>query len=193
MTATQRRANDQAKREQQDLLVNHRQVKGRNAKHCSLYVRGDFVNRFIVGILLSIFFLYLGFFIKVYILPDAVTYVYISPIAVGPLILMYGIEMCREVSKDLENWRIRDKKFKQNMKNHDKEKEFSQHVSLRRKVNCGLIPNFLIFAAWNGGFMYLFCAKLDQVIELSIFVILIPLWLLCIYGYAFMILVGVAS
>ena len=39
----------------------------------------------------------------------------------------------------------------------------------------------------------MFCAKLDKDISLSIFVILIPIWLLLLYGYAFMVLVGLAS
>ena len=79
------------------------------------------------------------------------------------------------------------------MAKHNLIKEMKDHRTLRRKINCGLIPNFLIFAAWNGGFMYLFCAKLDKDIALSIFVILIPIWLLLLYGYAFMVLVGLAS
>ena len=79
------------------------------------------------------------------------------------------------------------------MVKHKMLKEMKDHVKLRRKINCGLIPNFIIFALWNGGFMYLFCAKLDGDISLSIFVILIPIWLLLLYGYAFMVLVGLAS
>ena len=41
--------------------------------------------------------------------------------------------------------------------------------------------------------MYLFCAKLDGKLTLNIFVILIPVWLLLLYGYGFMVLVGLAS
>ena len=121
------------------------------------------------------------------------TYVYCSPISVGPLILMYGYELFREYKKDRENWRKKNKYFSAQMVKHKLVKEMSQHKSLRTKINCGLIPNFIIFAAWNGGFMYLFCAKLDQQLTLSIFVILIPFWILLLFLYAYLVLVGLAS
>ena len=149
------------KKEEDDLTVNHKRVRGRNARHCSLYQRSDFVNRFIVGIMLSLSFLYLGFFAKVYILPDMLTYVYSSPISIGPLCLMYGWELFREYAKDRDNWNKKNAYFNAQMVKHKLVKESGEHKKLRRKINCGLIPNFIIFTAWNAGFMYLFCAKLD--------------------------------
>ena len=63
--------------------------------------------------------MYLGFFVKIYILPEKLTYVYISPISIGPLILMYGVELFKEWLKDLSNWSKNEKYFDNQMKKHD--------------------------------------------------------------------------
>ena len=112
--------------------------------------------------MIALTFLYMGFFIKIHILPDLLTYVYSAPISIGPLILMYGFELYRDCVKDRRNWSKKIKYFSGQMAKHNLVKELDEHKRLRRRINCGLIPNFLIFGAWNGGFMYLLCAKLDE-------------------------------
>lgn len=64
---------------------------------------------------------------------------------------------------------------------------------MRRKINCGLIPNFLLFAAYHGGFFALLCMRLDNRIETSYFIILIPLWVFLVYMSAFLVVSGLAS
>ena len=54
--------------------------------------------------MLGLTFLYLGFFIKIYVLEDDVTYLQMAPVSVTPLILMYAFEMISEVHKDRTNW-----------------------------------------------------------------------------------------
>jgi hypothetical protein len=53
-------------------------------------------------------FLYSTIFMKIYILPplkfDWITYTMLSPLAVGPTIIAYGWEMCREQIKHSKNW-----------------------------------------------------------------------------------------
>ena len=49
-------------------------IHGRNAKHCSLYSFGSFVNRFAMMNMIGLTFMYLGFFLKIYILEDTVNY-----------------------------------------------------------------------------------------------------------------------
>lgn len=48
--------------------------------------------------------IYLAFFLKIYILHDSVTYLQLAPLAVAPLLLMYGYEMIGEICKDRSNW-----------------------------------------------------------------------------------------
>ena len=61
------------------------------------------------------------------------------------------------------------------------------------KINCGLIPNFIIFTAYNYGFFILLCLRLDKRIKLNYFVILIPIWLMLLYVTIFTTVVGIAS
>ena len=68
-----------------------------------------------------------------------------------------------------------------------------KHKSRTCKINCGLVPNFLIFAAYNYGFFFLLCMRLDKRIKLSYFVILIPLWFMLLYTTIFATVVGIAS
>ena len=91
----QRKVLEAQKKAEEDKHVNHRAVKGRNTKQCSLYKRSDFVNRFIVGVMISLSFLYLGFFAKIYILPELLTFTYMAPVSILPFILMYGYELWR--------------------------------------------------------------------------------------------------
>ena len=82
-----------------------RAIHGRNAKHCSLYSFGSFVNRFAMMNMVGLTFMYLGVFLKVYVLGDSVTFLKMAPVSVGPLLLMYLYEMICEVAKDRANWK----------------------------------------------------------------------------------------
>ena len=54
--------------------------------------------------MIGLTFIYMGFFIKIYVLKDQITYLYIAPISICPTIFMYVYEMCSEVAKDRANW-----------------------------------------------------------------------------------------
>ena len=49
-------------------------------------------------------FFYLGFALKIYVLSEEIPFLYMAPVSIGPVIVMYGVEMIREVSKDSHNW-----------------------------------------------------------------------------------------
>ena len=61
------------------------------------------------------------------------------------------------------------------------------------KVNCGMIPNFILIAAYNYGFFLLLCLRLDRRIKLNYFLILIPIWITLLYFTIFATIVGIAS
>jgi len=67
------------------------------------------------------------------------------------------------------------------------------HTRTRRKINCGLIPNFILFAGYHGGFFAMLCMRLDGQINTSYFVILVPLWVFLVYIGAFLVISGLAS
>merc|ERR1712196_745554 len=69
-----------------ETAIVQKRVKGRNTKHCSLYEMDDLKNRFVLYGMMIVTFLYMGVFIKVYILADneEITYTLLSPLAVGP-------------------------------------------------------------------------------------------------------------
>ena len=71
--------------------------------------------------------------------------------------------------------------------------QLSTHTRIRRKINCGLIPNFILFTAYHGGFFCLLCLRLDKEIETSYFLILIPVWIFLIYISIFLVISGLAS
>jgi hypothetical protein len=74
---------------------------------------------------------------------------------------------------------------------------YSKHRNSTCCINLGMFPNFLFFASFSYGFFYLLSKKLDEKkfgdSELSLFVILIPFWLLLIYCCAYVVLLGLAS
>jgi hypothetical protein len=137
-------------------------VKGRNAKHCSLYTFGSFINRFAMANMLGLSFMYLGFFLKIYILEDKVTYLQMAPISISPLILMYLFEMASEVHKDRTNWKQKNPHLSAQMAKESMVDQLQGHNKIRRKINCGLIPNFLVFTLYHAGFFCLLCLRLDK-------------------------------
>ena len=168
-------------------------VRGRNAKHCSLYTFGSFINRFAMMNMIGLTFMYLGFFLKVYVLTDQVTYLQIAPISVSPLLLMYAFEMLTEVVKDRANWRAKHDHVKSYWAKLSMSEKLSSHRRLRCKINCGLIPNFILFSGYHVGFFSMLCLRLDGEIGTSFFIILIPLWVFLLYISAFLVISGLAS
>ena len=73
--------------------------------------------------MIALSFFYLGFFAKVYILPDLLTYVYTVPVSIGPLILMYGWELYRDCAKDRRNWSKKEKYITDQMAKYNLVKE----------------------------------------------------------------------
>ena len=76
---------------------------------------------------------------------------------------------------------------------HDLAETMKAHVRARWKINCGLIPNYLLFAGYHAGFFGLLCLRLDKRIDLSFFIILIPLWVFLFYMSSFLVISGLAS
>lgn len=64
---------------------------------------------------------------------------------------------------------------------------------MRRKINLGLIPNFILFTAYHAGFFSMLCMRLDGTINTSYFIILIPLWIFLLYLSTFLVVSGLAS
>ena len=50
--------------------------------------------------MIAISFFYLGFFAKIYLFPEQLTFTYIAPISIAPFILMYGYELWRNFQQD---------------------------------------------------------------------------------------------
>ena len=168
-------------------------IRGRNAKHCSLYTFDSFVNRFAMLNMLGLSFAYLGFFLKIYVFDADVTFIQMAPLSAGPLLLMYLYEMVSEVRKDSANWQEKEANFKQQITKHSLAETLKTHARTRCKLNCGLIPNFTVFAGYHGGFFALLCLRLDRTIDTSFFIILIPFWLFLIYCSIFLVISGLAS
>ena len=117
--------------------------------------------------------------------------VMLSPICVGPLVLLYSIEIFKEFILDF----VQSHKSHQNMLKlcKDEPEIRTKHIISTAKINFGLFPNFIIFAGFNSSFMYLLAAKIDGTYQVNLFVILIPLWILLLYIFSFMVLKGLSS
>jgi len=79
------------------------------------------------------------------------------------------------------------------MARHNMVDNLSSHKRLRCKINCGLIPNYILFTSYHAGFFALLCMRLDRTIDLSFFIILIPLWIFLAYFSTFLVISGLAS
>lgn len=159
--------------------------------HCSQVPLNYLLNKFILGLMICLWFFISGFLLKIYLLKERVSMVRLSPICVGPLILLYSFELFKELISDL----ISSYKNRQNMLDLCIEEPNlrSKHSFGTAKINCGLIPNFIIFLGYNLGFMYLLAARIDGTYKVNLFIVLIPLWVLLLYIFSFMVLKGLAS
>ena len=132
-------------------------IRGRNAKHCSLYTFGSFINRFAMMNMLGLTFMYLGFFLKIYVLGDTVTFLKLAPLSIGPLLLMYLYEMICEVVKDNVNWRRKQAHVHSQAEQQKQPELMRNHKRTRRKINLGLIPNYILFTGYHAGFFCMLC------------------------------------
>ena len=62
-----------------------------------------------------------------------------------------------------------------------------------RRLNLGLLPNSLLISGFAVTFSVLLCARLDGMINLNFFVVLIPVWVVLLYFCSYLVLVGLAS
>jgi hypothetical protein len=145
----------------------------------------------------------------VYIIPERedITFTLLSPIAVAPTILVYGCEMISECQKHCANWSKKHQHMNkmigvvktsnnENLTDEQKfnlEKVINKHKRHACCINFGMLPNWVIFSCFCYGFYYLMAQRLDGKSEQSWFTILIPFWILLVYGTAFVILLGLAS
>ena len=109
--------------------------------------------------MVCLWFFIAGFLLKIYLLKEKVSMVMLSPICVGPLVLLYSIEIFKEFILDV----VQSHKSRQNMLKlcKDEPEIRKKHNISTAKINCGLIPNFIIFVGFNSSFMYLLAAKID--------------------------------
>ena len=141
--------------------------------------------------MVCLWFFIAGFLLKIYLFKAKVSMVMLSPICVGPLVLLYSIELFKEFFLDL----AQSHKSRQIMLKlcKDDPEIRTKHSTGTAKINCGLFQNFIIFAGYNSYFMYLLAAKIDGTSHVNLFIILIPLWVLLLYIFSFMVLKGLAS
>jgi hypothetical protein len=78
-------------------------VKGRNTVHCKSIKESELVSPFHVGIIIVLFFFYLGVFLKVYVLYDLTSFTALSPISFVPFWILYGKELVDFYIKHTEN------------------------------------------------------------------------------------------
>ena len=143
--------------------------------------------------MLLITFLILGVLLKVYFFKDKVTWVQMSPISLAPFVLVYGWELFVEFLRTTSNYSSKRDHFTDMLVGQNQAEKGKAHTNSVLKVNFGLLPNFILISAYNYGFFFLLCLRLDQKIKLSYFIILIPVWILMLYFTIFTTVVGVAS
>ena len=80
---------------EKDQEVLQKAIRGRQAVHCSLIPLSSFTHRFALTMMVLFSFLYLGIFLKVYVLGENISWVMISPVCIGPLIILYLFELIR--------------------------------------------------------------------------------------------------
>lgn len=61
------------------------------------------------------------------------------------------------------------------------------------KINFGMIVNSLLIPCFFYGFLVALCMKFDGIIETSIFILLIPLWVIILPIVIFIVIKGVAT
>ena len=158
-------------------------LKGHNTKHCTQFKMAKFVDKMTMALQLIISLSYLQFFFKLHFAYfDQIQYSYLHWIGIFPLIFCYGYEILSELCKVARN----------KIKISDPAAT-SKHKRFLVKFNLGLLPNYLCFTAFFSIFSHLFAQKMDGATQISLFIILIPLWLLVIYVVSFVVLAGLAS
>lgn len=124
---------------------------------------------------------YLPVIVKVYTQLHAVQFMYLQPLIYGPFLFCYSYQIIKEVVLTDFKPKVLEQKARKT------------HLWNVIKLNVSLLPNWFLVTAFCITFSNLLCARLDSVIELSYFVVLIPFWLLLLYVCSYVILVGLAS
>ena len=129
-----------------------------------------------------VFIAYFAPLIKVYLQAESVKWVHLQGLLYGPFLLAYTYQLIKEVLKT---------DFRPKLKCEPA--VYRQHVKTLVKMNAALLLNFLIVSAFSIVFANLLCMRLDGSIELTYFVVLIPVWLLLLYICSYVVLIGLAS
>ena len=75
----------------------------------------------------------------------------------------------------------------------DNKIKLGDHVLTVAKINFGIIVNMLLIPAFFYGFLVALCMRFDGMIDTSFFILLIPLWMILLPLFIFIILNGVAT
>eukprot|EP00347_Sterkiella_histriomuscorum_P001426 403372083 len=170
-------------------------IKGRNTKDCFLYQKKEFVNRFILSAIATLFFFYFGIFLKIYILQDRITFTQISPISFGPGLIIYLAELIVSHQSTKSSIKQARDHLKLMIELYGKDQNicFNQHLSSVAKIDFGLILNLMLIPGFFYGFWIALCMRFDGTINTNLFILLIPLWIIIIPLFIFTVLNGLAT
>jgi mannose/fructose/N-acetylgalactosamine-specific phosphotransferase system component IIC len=87
-------------------------MRGRNTYHCSLVTKWDLVNRFILNSVNILIFFYFGFFLKIYLLNNLVSFTAITPISFAPALIIYWKELLGSYSQHQANYKSKKEHLK---------------------------------------------------------------------------------
>ena len=122
------------------------------------------------------------------------SYTALSPIAFGPALILYWLELFRSFIKHRRNYsEKRDYLGKMIEKYGDNKIKLGDHVLTVAKINFGIIVNMLMIPAFFYGFLVALCLRFDGMIDTSLFILLIPLWIILLPLFIFIILNGIAT
>jgi hypothetical protein len=140
------------------------------------------------------FFFYLSFFIKIYCVPDLVSFTALSPISFVAGMIIYWGELLESYKQHYTNFT--DKKHilsKMIEKYGDSNMSVMQHEIVSMKINFGIMFNMVVIPCFFYGFLVALCMKFDGMIKTSIFTLLIPLWVIILPLIIFIVINGIAT
>lgn len=169
-------------------------IRGRNTIHCSFYNKSEFANTFIIAVVAIILFFYLGVFIKIYCANNYITFTEISPISFAPALFIYAWKLIKEPIFTKDNWKKKQEHLAKMIEKYgQKGSSLQQHQANIIRIDMGLLSNVIVIP----GFFYLFwvglCLKFDGKTSISLFVLLIPLWIIGIALIVFTVLNGLST
>lgn len=162
-----------------------------------------------------VFTFYLGIFLKVYCIPDILTWAHTSVITFAPFFLIYAYKVLQEwrtsqrarsrlsdFSSRIAKQRDSFQKFlhskgapeeSQTTLNTAIDTLLQTHYTSTCKLDFGLFCSLVLVPGFFYGFWLAFCLRLDGEIGTNLFIILIPMWILAIPLFAYAVLNGVAA